>query len=222
MGIALLGHRRWQNGIAKELLIGRGLSMVEAEAHMASVASTRKIPLFSSAVVLAGLDAGEVQSSASRIEDEKAAEREAIYGSQPMDEYQTQSSFAPPTFTQPYLSQGSQAAAADAMALFNDDAPAPLTQPTTQNPSQTVNEVYTSASPQTVVKSGGVSLPEGVSTPSSKPVPEITEPRVQPEPTSRSVTCESCSTIFEVKIPAGANAVVVACPTCSRDATVTV
>lgn len=222
MGIALLGHRRWQNGIAKELLIGRGLSTVEAEAHMASVASTRKIPLFSSAVVLAGLDAGEVQSSASRIEDEKAAEREAIYGSQPMDEYQTQSSFAPPTFTQPNLSQGSQAAAADAMALFNDDTPAPLTQPTTQNPSQTVNEVYTSASPQTVVKSGGVSLPEGVSTPSSKPVPEITEPRVQPEPTSRSVTCESCSTIFEVKIPAGANAVVVACPTCSRDATVTV
>ena len=52
--------------------MGRGLSEVEADAHMATVASTRKIPLFSSAVVLAGLDAGEVQSSTSKVEEEKA------------------------------------------------------------------------------------------------------------------------------------------------------
>ena len=219
MGVALLGHRRWQNGIAKELLIGRGLSDVEAESHMATVASTRKIPLFSSAVVLAGLDAGEIQTTSSKVEDERAAEMAAIYGEQPTTQEQAQSSFAPPSLVQQTISQGSQAAAADAMALFNDESPSPLSQPAMQQPSQAIDELYASTAPQTVVKSGGVSLPEGVIT-SSKQVPEISSPRVQPEPTSRSVTCSGCAAVFEVQIPAGANAVVVACPTCSRDATV--
>jgi hypothetical protein len=218
MGIALLGHRRWQNGIAKELLIGRGLSEVEADAHMATVASTRKIPLFSSAVVLAGLDAGEVQSSTSKVEEEKAAEMAAIYGDQSTSEMQGNSAFAPPSFAQQTISQGSQAAAADAMALFNDETPAPLTQPAIPA-AQVSGELYTSA-PQTVVKSGGVSLPEGVNTPSPKTVPEISAPQVQPEPTTKSVACSGCSTVFEVQIPPGANTVVVACPTCSRDTTV--
>ncbi|RPG67964.1 MAG: hypothetical protein CBC59_007420 [Euryarchaeota archaeon TMED99] len=218
MGIALLGHRRWQNGIAKELLMGRGLSEVEADAHMATVASTRKIPLFSTAVVLAGLDAGEVQSSTSKVEEEKAAEIAAIYGDQSTSEMQGNSAFAPPSFAQQTISQGSQAAAADAMALFNDETPAPLTQPTIPA-AQVSGELYTSA-PQTVVKSGGVSLPEGVNTPSPKTVPEISVPQVQPEPTTKSVACSGCSTVFEVQIPPGANTVVVACPTCSRDTTV--
>ncbi len=219
MSIALLGHRRWQNGIAKELLIGRGLSEMEAEAHMATVASTRKIPLFSSAVVLAGLDAGEVQSSNSRIEQEKAAEMAAIYGDQASSEAQMNSSFAPPSFAQQTISKGSQAAAADAMALFNDETPAPLTQPTMPN-SQLSGETYTSVAPQTVVKSGGVSLPEGVQASSPKTVPEIIQPEKQPETSTRSVTCSGCGVRFDVQIPPGANAVVVACPTCSRDTTV--
>ena len=221
MGVALLGHRRWQNGIAKELLIGRGLSEVEAEAHMATVASTRKIPLFSSAVVLAGLDAGEVQSSSSKIEEEKAAELAAIYGDQSSDETQAQSSFAPPSFAQQTFSAGSQAAAADAMALFNDETPAPLTQPT-MPAAQVTSELYTTAAPQTVVKSGGVSLPEGVNPTSSKPAPETSPVQEQPEATTRSVACSGCATVFEVQIPPGASTVVVACPTCSRDATVSV
>lgn len=219
MGIALVGHRRWQNGIAKELLIGRGLSGVEAEAHMATVASTRKIPLFSSAVVLAGLDDGDVQSSTSKIEEQKAAELAAIYGDQSTTEVQDQSSFAPPSFAQQTISPGSQAAAADAMALFNDETPAPLTQPTMPT-AQVTGELYTTAAPQTVVKSGGVSLPEGVGASSSKPVSEFSATQEQPGPVTRSVACSGCATVFEVQIPPGASTVVVACPTCSRDATV--
>jgi hypothetical protein len=221
MGVSLLGHRRWQNGIAKDLLVGRGLSVVEAEAHMATVASTRKIPLFSSAVVLAGLDAGEVHSTSSKEEDAKAAEMAAIYGSQSMEQPSSQNSFAPPTFTQQTISQGSQAAAADAMALFNEESPAPLTQAVSRSSMGSVSELYSSAPPQTVVKSGGVTLPEGVTTPSSKSVPkEPSQPEATSEPTPRNITCQNCSSKFSIRIPLGASTVVVACPTCSQDTTV--
>ena len=222
MSVALLGHRRWQNGIAKELLIGRGLNEVEAEAHMATVASTRKIPLFSSAIVLAGLDVGEVQSTSSKVEDQKAAEMAAIYGTQPNEQAPQTSSFAPPVLTQQAISQGSQAAAADAMALFNDDAPATSPEPVTETTqtSEGIDELYPTAPVQTVVKSGGVSLPEGMA--ASKPVPELIQSTTTPEPVSKQVTCQGCSTAFTIRIPGGANAVVVACPSCSLDVTVTV
>ena len=222
MSVALLGHRRWQNGIAKELLIGRGLNEVEAEAHMATVASTRKIPLFSSAIVLAGLDVGEVQSTSSKVEDQKAAEMAAIYGTQPNGQASQTSSFAPPVLTQQAISQGSQAAAADAMALFNDDAPATSPEPVTETTqtSEGIDELYPTAPVQTVVKSGGVSLPEGMA--ASKPVPELIQSTTTPEPVSKQVTCQGCSTAFTIRIPGGANAVVVACPSCSLDVTVTV
>ena len=222
MSVALLGHRRWQNGIAKELLIGRGLNEVEAEAHMATVASTRKIPLFSSAIVLAGLDVGEVQSTSSKVEDQKAAEMAAIYGTQPNEQAPQTSSFAPPVLTQQAISQGSQAAAADAMALFNDEAPATSPEPVTETTqtSEGIDELYPTAPVQTIVKSGGVSLPEGMA--ASKPVPELIQSTTTPEPVSKQVTCQGCSTAFTIRIPGGANAVVVACPSCSLDVTVTV
>ena len=221
MGVALLGHRRWQNGIAKDLLIGRGLNEIEAEAHMATVASTRKIPLFSSAIVLAGLDVGEVQSTSSKVEEQKAAEMAAIYGTQPTEQASQTSSFAPPVLTQQTISQGSQAAAADAMALFNDEAPVASPQPVTQ-PTEGLNELYPAAPIQTVVKSGGVALPEGMTNSSPKPVPELTQPAASAEPVSKQVICQGCSTEFAIRIPGGANAVVVACPSCSLDVTVTV
>ena len=222
MSVALLGHRRWQNGIAKELLIGRGLNEVEAEAHMATVASTRKIPLFSSAIVLAGLDVSEVQSTSSKVEDQKAAEMAAIYGTQPNEQVSQTSSFAPPVLTQQAISQGSQAAAADAMALFNDEAPATSPEPVTETTqiSEGIDELYPTAPVQTVVKSGGVSLPEGMA--ASKPVPELIQSTTTLEPVSKQVTCQGCSTAFTIRIPGGANAVVVACPSCSLDVTVTV
>ena len=107
------------------------------------------------------------------------------------------------------------------MALFNDETPAPLTQPT-MPAAQLTGELYTTAAPQTVVKSGGVSLPEGVTPTSSKPASETSPVQEQPEVTTRSVACSGCATVFEVQIPPGASTVVVACPTCSRDATVSV
>ena len=221
MGIALLGHRRWQNGIAKDLLIGRGLNGTEAKAHMATVASTRKIPLFSSAIILAGLDGGEVQSTSSKVEDAKAAEMTAIYGSAPMEQAPLTSSFAPPTVTQQTISQGSQAAAADAMALFNDDeisvsAPQPIAETTPES----VNELYPTTPPKTIVQSGGVSLPEGIMTPSTKSVPELTQPLTPSEPVPQNVTCQGCSNVFTIRVPVGANTVVAACPSCSLDVTV--
>jgi hypothetical protein len=108
------------------------------------------------------------------------------------------------------------------MALFNDEAPATSPEPVTQTTqtSEGIGELYPTAPVQTVVKSGGVSLPEGMAT--SKPVPELTQPTTTPEPVSKQVTCQSCSTAFAIRIPAGANAVVVACPSCSLDVTVTV
>ena len=220
MGVALIGHRRWQNGIAKDLLIGKGLSNAEAIAHLATVASTRKIPLFSPAVVLAGFDAGEVHSTSAKAEEAKAAEMAAIYGSSSPEQASQESSFAPPSFAQQTLSQGSQAAAADAMALFNDESPSSFTQPVAQT-SEGVNELYPSAPIQTVVKSGGVSLPEGITTPSSKPVPELAQAPPVSEPAPHQIKCQGCSTVFAILIPVGANAVVVACPTCSQDVTVT-
>jgi len=221
MGIALLGHRRWQNGIAKDLLIGRGLSEAEAGAHMATVASTRKIPLFSSAIVLAGLDGGEVQSTSSKVEDEKAAEMAAIYGTSTTEQAPQTSSFAPPTFAQQTISQGSQAAAADAMALFNDDPSTPAPQATVQIAPEGVNELFPPTPTQTVIKSGGVTLPEGHTTPPAKTEPELTQSPTPPDSASRSVTCQGCSAVFDIRIPAGESAVVVACPMCSFDVTVT-
>jgi hypothetical protein len=108
------------------------------------------------------------------------------------------------------------------MALFNDEAPSPSPEPvtqTTQTP-EGIDELYPTAPVQTIVKSGGVALPEGMAT--SKPVPELTQPTTTPEPVPKQVTCQGCSTVFTIRIPGGANAVVVACPSCSLDVTVTV
>ena len=49
------------------------------------------------------------------------------------------------------------------MALFNDEAPSPSPEPvtqTTQTP-EGIDELYPTAPVQTIVKSGGVALPEG-------------------------------------------------------------
>ena len=120
MGIALVGHRRWQHGIAVDLLVGRGLSAPEAKAHIAQVVDSRKVPLFAPATVLAGLEVGDVTPTAVKEEEAKAAELESIYGGN--QAVQTSSAFAPPTAS-PAFSAGSQAAAADALALLNDETP---------------------------------------------------------------------------------------------------
>ncbi len=223
MGVALIGHRRWQKGIAMQLLLDRGLSSAEAQAHMADVSSTRKLPLFSSATALAGLESNaSVQSTSSKVEDAKAAEMAAIYGTEPSVAPTAQGAFAPPTFASRTVSAGSQAAAADAMALFNDDSPAPSTQPVLQAPPpQTLNDLTPSAPIQTVVQSGGISLPDGVLKPANATPPQpIPVPEQAPQPVQTRVTCSECSAVFAIQMPAGVNKVVVACPSCSKDSTV--
>ena len=140
------------------------------------------------------------------------------------------------------------------MALFNDDTPPPSAQPITQTTPESTNELHPTASTQTVVNSGGVSLPGEMPTPSTKPVSEpsqattptqivvksggvslpegmakpSTKPVFEPpqttaalETATQQVTCQGCSSVFAIRIPEGANSIVVACPTCSLDATVT-
>ncbi|MAI40736.1 MAG: hypothetical protein CMA09_05520 [Euryarchaeota archaeon] len=216
MGVALIGHRRWQSGIAMELLMGRGLSETEARAHMSAVSSSRKIPMFSSAVVLAGLDSGEVQSASSKETDAKAAEMAAIYGSNTSQQQENLSAFAPPTFTQRSLSEGSQAAAADALALLNDETPTPLTQTTVSTPNELVSDLYAATPVQTVVKSGGISLPDGVLNPPAEPTPSPTPST--PAPSGKmNVNCTECSASFSIEMPPGVSKVVVSCPSCNTD-----
>lgn len=223
MGIALVGHRRWQHGVAVELLVGRGLSVPEAKAHIANVVDSRKTPLFASATILAGLDVGEVTPVAVQEEQAKAAELESIYGSS--NAIQTSSAFAPPSAS-PSISMGSQAAAADAMALFADE---PTSNETTA-PLQTEipQDLMPAEAPQTVVKSGGVQLPENVA---ATPAPSVPEPAPEPqEPTppspaptndigvrTRSIPCSACGTTFSVNLPQGIAQAVVACPACNMD-----
>ncbi len=224
MGVALVGHRRWQRGIAMDLLIGRGLSEAEAKAHLSSLAGTRKVPLFAQATVLAGLDTGEVKPSSVLAEERKAAEMAAIYGSSNESQMNAQQSFAPPQYQQQTMSQGSQAAAADALALFNDVTPASVAQPAVQSNLSSpdlLNEMETSPTLQTVVQSGGISLPDNV-VPAKQPVTSEAPEEVQPLVSTVQVACEQCPTVFAIRIPAGTKEVVVACPSCAFDSVVTV
>ena len=216
MGIALVGHRRWQHGIAVDLLVGRGLSELEAKAHIAQVIDSRKTPMFAPAVVLAGLDLSEVTSSAVKEEEAKAAELESIYGSNVST--QPTSAFAPPTAV-PAFSAGSQAAAADAMALLNDETP--QTTPAPQAAMQEfVTDLMPAEAPQTVVKSGGIQLPSSVVSKPAATEAEPTSTPASPEPavdTSTRRTCQACGAEFSVTLPEGIAQAVVACPSCNTD-----
>ena len=228
MGIALVGHRRWQHGIAVDLLVGRGLSVPEAKAHIANVVDARKTPLFASATVLAGLDVGEVTSTEVQEEQAKAAELESIYGGG--NSMQTGSAFAPPA-ANPTISAGSQLAASDAMALFNDEPVARETE--APAPNEMIQDLMPAEAPQTVVKSGGVQLPEGThAAPAAQQQPAVAPPVEQPVPvaapaapaekaTAKTLTCASCGTGFSVTLPAGVPQAVVACPSCNADNIVT-
>jgi hypothetical protein len=225
MGIALVGHRRWQHGIAVDLLVGRGLSVPEAKAHIANVVDARKTPLFASATVLAGLDVGEVTSTEAQEEQAKAAELESIYGTS--NSVQTGSAFAPPA-ANPTFSAGSQLAASDAMALFNDEPIA--SEPEPPAPTEMIQDLMPAEAPQTVVKSGGVQLPAGtnlepIAQEQTSVVPPVQQPVSVSTPveqaTTKTLTCASCGAGFSVTLPSGVPQAVVACPSCNADNIVT-
>jgi hypothetical protein len=208
--VAILGHRRWQSRIAREILAGRGLSESEVIVHLATVKQTRALPLFASATQLAGLDAGEVQSNLDRELSEKEAELQSIYGNDDTTDlgFASNSGYS----QQPQMSAGSISSAAEASALLQEDessAPQPIAQPTQ-------NEV-----PKAIVESGGISLPEGVI--GTRPVvveqqvPEIVEQQIAQVATELKCVCESCGAGFEITLPAGVAKAVVACPSCQVD-----
>ena len=129
LSISFIGYRRWQSSIAVGLLTGRGLSDSEAKAHMAMVRQSQKLPLFAKAIQLAGLDVGEVVTQDQQEQARKEAELQSIYGNGEVEEI-PQAQFAPKR----EISQASSQAAAEAAALFFDDAPpapAPVDQPKT-------------------------------------------------------------------------------------------
>ena len=204
--VAILGHRRWQSRIASEILLGRGLSEAEVIVHLATVKQTRSLPLFASATQLAGLDAGEVQSSSDIELAEKEAELQSIYGNENTADlgYASNSGFS----QAPQMSAGSLSSAAEASALLEEDAGSA--------PQPIQNEA-----PKALVESGGIALPEGVS--STRPVvveqqvPAVVEQQVPAVATDLKCICESCGAGFEITLPAGVPKAVVACPSCQVD-----
>ncbi|MEZ8139145.1 MAG: hypothetical protein QMC43_01115 [Candidatus Poseidoniaceae archaeon] len=239
--VALLGHRRWQSRIAREILSGRGLSESEVIAHMATVKHTRALPLFASATQLAGLDGGEVQSSSDRELAEKEAELQSIYG----DENTADLGFASNSgYSQaPQMSAGSISSAAEASALLQEEESS-TAQPAEQPITQPVAQPTQNEAPKAIVESGGISLPEGVlgtrpvveqqvpavvEQPASavveqqvpaiveQPVPAVVEQQIAPVATELKCVCESCGTGFEITLPAGVPKAIVACPSCQVD-----
>ena len=197
--VAILGHRRWQSSIATDLLLGRGLSEAEIIVHMDHVRQTKALPLFASAIQLAGLDAGEVQSRTERETAQKEAELQQIYGAENTADigFAGNSAFA----HAPQMSAGSLSSANEAAALLQDD----------ESPQSVQQPVQTEA-PVATVKSGGIALPEGVSS-----TPPVVVEQVVATAKEMKCVCESCSAGFEITLPAGVPQAIVACPSCQVD-----
>ena len=212
--VAILGHRRWQSSIATDLLLGRGLSEAEVIVHLANVRQTKALPLFASATQLAGLDAGEVQSMTDIETAKKEAELQQIYGNENSADlgFAANSAFA----HAPQMSAGSLSSASEAVALLQEESSQPTLQPV-QN-----------EAPVATVRSGGIALPEGVT--STPPVvieqqvieqqvveQQVVEQQVIAVAKEMKCICESCAAGFEITLPAGVPQAVVACPSCQVD-----
>ena len=211
MAVSMIGYRRWQGKIALELLTGRGLSESEAKAHIKMVSQNMKVPIFASASVIAGLDINQpVESSEEKEEKAKQAQYESIYGSNQQD---PNAGFAPQNNTfQPVVrqvSQGSQAAAADALAMFAEDETETIIESRNiQQPEKVV---------ETKVNSGGIELPQNIKTKISAPPQEIIQEPKKVIDASRNISCPECNHQFMIKVPQGVDQAVVECPACNTD-----
>jgi hypothetical protein len=186
-------------------LLGRGLSEAEIIVHLATVRQNRSLPLFASAVQLAGLDAGEVQSQSDSESEQREAELKQIYG----DENSANIGFAANSdFAQAsQMSAASLSSASEAAALLQaDESLQPVAEPA-------VNQT-----PIAAVESGGIALPQGVSVAPTAVVEEqvIEEQAIAADQIMQCV-CESCGAGFEITLPAGIPQAVVACPSCQVD-----
>ncbi len=216
MAVSMIGYRRWQKNIAIELLTGRGLSESEAKQHISMVSQKMKVPIFAPAVVIAGLKSDEpVVTSEDRTKQAERSQYESIYGAQNQDPNAgfAPSSFAPQTFApQPVarqISQGSQAAANAALAMFAEDETETIIESRIEEKSQPVIEAK--------VNSGGIELPQSIK--SQITAPEESTPEEPPKAIddSRQITCPECQHNFRIRIPKGVPQAVVACPKCNSD-----
>ena len=215
LSISFIGYRRWQSSIAVGLLTGRGLSESEAKAHMTMVRQSQKLPVFAKAIQLAGLDVGEVVTQDQQEQARKEAELQSIYGSGEVEEI-PQAQFAPKR----EISQASSQAAAEAAALFFDDAPpAPAIDKIAQDPDDALLQELESLNkkPAQTPQSGGIQLPENMAPvqETSAPIQEVVE---EAEPSNLlKGSCNSCSLKFQVPMPTGVNEAIVVCPACSEE-----
>ena len=215
MGVAMVGYRRWQSGIALKLLTDRGLPKDEAVNHLSMVKRTQRLPLFASAVQLAGLDSGaDVASEQEKEQARKEAELQSIYGSSDEQMVAPQAQFAP----RMQLSQASSQAANEAAALFFDDEPKPTTAPPQDDDfaallNSKATEPQTSAKPS----AAGIALPQQM-----EPAPDLPVKEEELESPSEDVnllkgTCSNCSLQFQVPMPIGVKEAIVICPACSSE-----
>ena len=215
MAVAMIGYRKWQYGLALELLEGRGLSQAESKQHISMVKERNKVPIFAAASIIAGLESGEkIVTKEERQEQQTQAMYQSIYGSSTQQSPQETSGFAPTinayapsSFAPPQAqySAGTQEAAAAARAMFVEEENQEIIETNTDG----LTEIQT-----TEVISGGIELPPQAKNTLS--ATEMKETEVNVEEPIKSINCPSCSTIFKIRIPDVEEAVV-GCPSCSID-----
>ena len=224
ISVAMIGFRRWQAGIAVQLLQGRGLSEAEAKQHIAMVKQRTKIPIFADASVIAGLDSGQqIVTSEQKSQQRQDAEYQSIYGNS-SNQSQASESFAPPTNmyapsgfapTQSQYGMGTQSAAADAMAMFAEEENEEIIE---TNKQEGVIEKVTK------VISGGIELPHQVKSQievndmeeDQQLSVESTEDFSTDNQNVQQVSCPLCSSNFKIEIP-DVDEAIVECPTCNQD-----
>ena len=215
MAVAMIGYRKWQYGLALELLEGRGLSQAESKQHISMVKERNKVPIFAAASIIAGLESGEkIVTKEERQEQQTQAMYQSIYGSSTQQSPQETSGFAPTinayapsSFAPPQAqySAGTQEAAAAARAMFVEEENQEIIETNTDG----LTEIQT-----TEVISGGIELPPQAKNTLS--ATEMKETEANAEEPIKSINCPSCSTIFKIRIPDVEEAVV-GCPSCSTD-----
>ncbi len=221
ISVAMIGFRRWQTGIAIQLLEGRGLSETEAKQHIAMVKQRNKIPIFADAPVIAGLNSGQqIVTTEQRNQQNQDAEYQSIYGAKSMSSPSTAAFAPPPSNIAPsgfaaqgtQYSSGLQTAAADAMAMFAEEENEEIIETNTE--SGVIEKV-------TQVVSGGIELPHQVKSKfemedAEVPLPSETEVENTEDTAIQKVYCPHCSANFKITIPEH-DEVVVACPQCAKD-----
>jgi hypothetical protein len=101
------------------------------------------------------------------------------------------------------VSQGSQDAAADALAMFAEEETETIIEAKSEQHVETIIE--------TRVNSGGIELPQKIKSQVSLQVSE----KVVDD--TRAINCPTCQFGFKIRVPKGVSEAVVACPSCNSD-----